>query len=126
MSRWTHITSCMSVDTCIENRKRIKKSIIDYINKAPKITGSEKDADIYITLQRGYNVSSWKQNRKHDFIEYQTCIIISIQGDLRDKDGETTKEEFINFLNYIEKEYVVRDYSINIEDEWKDECITKI
>lgn len=126
MSRWTHITSCMSVDTCIENRKRVKKSIIDYINNAPKITGSEKDADIYITLQRDYNVSSWKQNNKGEFIKYQTCIIISIQGDLRDKDGETTKEEFINFLNYIKKEYIVRDYSINIEDEFEDETITKI
>ena len=76
MSRWTHITSCMSVDTCIENRKRIKKSIIDYINKAPKITGSEKDADIYITLQRGYNVISLKRNNNNEFFHYQSCIII--------------------------------------------------
>ena len=126
MSRWTHITSCMSVDTCIENRKRIKKSIVDYINKAPKITGSEGDAEVYITLQRGYNISSWKRNKNNDFVHYQSCIIISIQGDLRDKDGETTKEEFINFLNYIKQKYIVRDYSINIEDEWKDESITKI
>lgn len=126
MSRWTHITSCMSVDTCVENRKRIKKSIIDYIDKAPKITGSEGNAEIYIALQRGYNISSWKKNKDNDFIHYQSCIIISIQGDLRDKDGETTKEEFINFLNYIKQKYIVRDYSINIEDEWKDESITKI
>ena len=126
MSRWTHITSCMSVDTCIENKKRIKKSIIDYINNAPKITGSESDAEVYVTLQRGYNISSWKQDEKDNFIQYQSCIIISIQGDLRDKDGETTKEEFINFLNYIKAKYIVRDYSINIEDEWRDESITKI
>ena len=126
MSRWTHITSCMSVDTCIENKKRIKKSIIDYINNAPKITGSESDAEVYVTLQRGYNISSWKQDKADNFIQYQSCIIISIQGDLRDKDGETTKEEFINFLNYIKAKYIVRDYSINIEDEWRDESITKI
>ena len=126
MSRWTHITSCMSVDTCIENKKHIKKSIIDYINNAPKITGSESDAEVYVTLQRGYNISSWKQDKKDNFIQYQSCIIISIQGDLRDKDGETTKEEFIDFLNYIKAKYIVRDYSINIEDEWRDESITKI
>lgn len=128
MSRWTHITSCMSVDTCIGNTKRVKKSIIDYINKAPKITGSEKDAEVYVTLQRGYNISSWKRKRDEEYapIHFQSCIIITIQGDLRDKDGETTKEEFIDFLNYIKKEYIVRDYSINIEDEWTDESITKI
>lgn len=126
MSRWTHITSCMSVDTCIENKKRVKKSIIDYIAKAPKITGSEHDAEVYVTLQRGYNISSWEQDKKGEFIKYQSCIIISIQGDLRDKDGETTKEEFIDFLNYIKAKYIVRDYSINIEDECEDESITKI
>ena len=126
MSRWTHITSCMSVDTCIENKKRVKKSIIDYIAKAPKITGSENDAEVYVTLQRGYNISSWEQDRKGEFIKYQSCIIISIQGDLRDKDGETTKEEFIDFLNYIKAKYIVRDYSINIEDECENESITKI
>lgn len=123
MSQWTHITACMSVDTCTENKKRIKKSIIEYIDKAPKITGSEADADVYINLQRGYNVSSWSRGKTQ---EYQTCIVISIQGDLRDKDGETTKDEFVEFLNYIEREYIIRDYSINIEDEWKDESITKI
>lgn len=126
MSRWTHITACLSVDTCEENRKSIKKSIVDYIDKAPKITGSEADADIYLNLQRGYNISSWKQNKYGDYIKYQSCIIISIQGDLRDKDGKTTKKEFIKFLDYIKDKYIVRDYSINIEDEWTDESITKI
>lgn len=123
MSRWTHITACLSVETYIRNKKHVKKSIIDYINKAPKITGSEEDAQIYVDLQRGYNLSSWS-NFKHQ--EYQTCITISIQGDLRDKDGETTRDEFIDFLNYIQKEYMVRDYSINIKDEYKDGSITKI
>ena len=73
---------------------------------------------VYLTIR--------KQDKKDNFIQYQSCIIISIQGDLRDKDGETTKEEFINFLNYIKAKYIVRDYSINIEDEWRDESITKI
>lgn len=125
MSQWTHITACLSVDTCQENKKRIKKSIIDYINKAPEITGSEGPANVYVNLQHGYNISSWKQ-RNGEFLRYQSCIVVSIQGDLRDKDGESTKEEFVKFLEYIKKEYIVRDYSINIEDEWKDGSITKI
>lgn len=124
MSQWTHITACLSVDTCIENKKHIKKRIIDYINKAPKITGSEEDAEVYVNLQRGYNISTWK--KFGDDAHRQSCIIISIQGDLRDKDGETTREEFVAFLNYIRKEYIIRDYSINIEDELKDESIRKI
>lgn len=100
MSQWTHITACMSVDTYMRNKKRIKKPIIEYINNAPKITGSESDADVYINLQHGYNVSGWNRGRPQ---EYQTCIVVSIQGDLRDKDGETTKEEVFERIKKLEE-----------------------
>lgn len=48
--------------------------------------------------------------------EYQTCILISIQGDLRDRLPEQTQEEFNTFLKFIEEKYYVRDYSVNIEE----------
>ena len=117
MSHWTHITACLSVDTFKENRKTIKKSIVNYINEAPKITGSEADAEIYLNLQRGYNISSWKQNKYNDFMKYQSCIVISVQGDLRDRTKEQTEKEFKEFLAFIAKEYEIRDYSFNIESE---------
>lgn len=55
MSHWTHITACLSVDTGIQD-KRIKSIVRKYINKAPKITGSERDADIFINVQKGHNI----------------------------------------------------------------------
>lgn len=153
MSRWTHITSCISIEAGIlDNKIGLKREIQKILRHAPKITGSENDADIFVNIPSGYNFfmsrdcehCKYKDTIRHITkegeeclecdapryydcsSEYQTQAVISIQGDLRDKDGETTKAEFIDFLNYIKKKYIVRDYSINIEDEWRDESITKI
>ena len=55
---------------------------------------------------------------KHDCsAEYQTCIVISIQGDLRDKTPEETKEEFEAFKEYVNTFGYIRDYAVNIKGE---------
>lgn len=142
MSCWTHITACLSVDTSIIDKKpALKRKVKEYLKDAPVITGSEADADVFVNIQTGHNFSTnrdcdhckWKDtlrdvtidgeeytecdapNRYNCWGEYQTCIVISIQGDLRDRTKEQTQKEFDAFLKYIEKEYWVRDYSINIE-----------
>ena len=109
MSRWTHITSCMSVDTCIENKKRIKKSIIDYINNAPKITGSESDAEVYVTLQRGYNISSWKQDKTAIFENGK--IISYEEGSSNLKNGTETIKRYVRFNDKGEVYKVIFDYN---------------
>lgn len=142
VSRWTHITACFSVDTFIQDPpKKLIKQVKDYLKNAPKITGSESDADIFVNIQSGHN--SWTnfdcehckyqptqklitENGKeylecdapvdHDCsAEYQSRIVISIQGDLRDREREQTKEEFKQFRKYLKSEYMIRDYSVNIE-----------
>lgn len=140
MSSWTHITSCMSVDT-YKVCKNLKKSVKSYLRDAPKITGSEGDADIFVNIQNGYNywtnydcehyryrftlrddpdddcMNICDAPDDHDCSAgYQTCVVISIQGDLRDRTKEQTQKEFDAFLKYIEDRYLIRDYSINIEE----------
>lgn len=135
MSMWTHITSCLSVDTCItnESNKNVIASVTDYLAKAPKITGSESNAEVFVNIKQGHN--HWEkidcefcEHKKDDFkcglpqgerckvLEYQSCVVITVQGDLRDRDKQTTSQEFKDFFKYIEKEYIVRDFSINIEE----------
>lgn len=142
MSRWTHITSCISVDT-FKTSLEPEKMVQDYMKNAPKITGSEGDADIFINIPSGFNVyishnckhCTWKDTLRDVVVdgeeyeecdapdgydcsaEYQTCVVISIQGDLRDKGKEETEKEFNEFLKYIEKAYSIRDYSINIKED---------
>lgn len=144
MSCWTHITACLSVETgMVEKKPTLKKKVKEYLKEAPKITGSEADADVFVNIQSDHNFWT-SRDCKHckykdtikdikvngeDWIEcdaptghdcsagYQTCIVISIQGDLRDRMYEQTKEEFDTFLEYLKKEYYIRDYSLNIEGE---------
>lgn len=112
MSCWTHITACFSVDTGIIAKKaEVLKRVKSYLKTAPKITGSESDADIFVNVQKGYDVfgSGGK---------FQTRVVISIQGDLRDRMYDQTKEEFDEFLKYIKDKYYIRDYSVNIERDY--------
>ena len=121
MSQWTHVIGAIYIDTCIES-KNIVKIINRDIEKAPKITGSEADCDIFINLLSGYNVYNScdcesceynKYNASTQFecpnANFQTCACISIVGDLRDKTGKDTKQEIINFINYLQKD---RQYEI--------------
>lgn len=144
MSRWTHITACMSVETgIVEKRAEMKKQIKKYLKKAPKITGSEGPADVFVNIPSGYDFYT-----SHDCVhckykdtlvdvlidgkeytecdapdgydcsgKYQTRIVISVQGDLRDREKEQTEQEFQEFKKYIDKLGYVRDYSVNIEGE---------
>ena len=146
MSCWTHITACLSIDTdCIANRRELMRQIKINLDNAPLITGSEQNADIFINIPSGYNCmishdcdhckygDTHKEYTRHgkayescDSPEgytcknshYQTCAVISIQGDLRDRMKSETQREFDKFLRYIKKTYYVRDYSLNIEGDY--------
>lgn len=144
MSCWTHITACLSVETGIVAKKpELKRRVKEFLKNAPEITGSEGPADVFVNIQSGYD---WYMSRDcerckyrdslRDIIEngeeyqecdspkgydcsaeYQTRVIISIQGDLRDRMKDQTEREFNDFIKYITTEYYVRDYSVNIEGE---------
>lgn len=139
---WTHITACLSVDTCWEKTKpEIRKALKEILKSAPKITGSERDAEIFVNFPSGYNCSTSCDCEHCEFGpsvvhleeggfscdgpegydcpegKFQTCIVISIQGDLRDRTKEQTQREFDEFIKYIEAYFIIRDYSMNIEGE---------
>lgn len=140
MSYWTHITSCISLDTNIEeSRTELRKQMKKHLKDAPKITGSEKNASVFINIPEGHNVyttadcdhcpykDSIKWIKRGEFEcthpddyeckegRFQTSVVISIQGDLRDRMVAQTQEEFDAFLKYLDERFYIRDYSINIE-----------
>lgn len=111
MSCWTHITACLSVETkFITKKPQLLKQVKKYLENAPKITGSETNADVFVNVQKGYNFWSDKGN-------FQTRVTISVQGDLRDRNKSQTLKEFNEFLEYVGGLGHIRDYSININHE---------
>lgn len=119
MSKWTHVTGCLYVDTYTQ-RKNIKKYVEKMLEKAPKITGSEGDLDIFVNPLSGYNVSSYKTDENGDWLHYQTCVVITMVGDLRDTEIKYKKPEILEFLKYIEKflEFDIFYHSISIYEDY--------
>lgn len=142
MSRWTHITGCLYVETYTED-KDIESYIAKILEKAPKITGSERDCDIFVNSLGGYNTSTnmdcehckYKDTIVHfdeggfqcDAEEgyecpegkYQTCVAITLVGDFRDRDLQQTTKEVEKFIRYLQSQKLDIDYqSILVRDDW--------
>lgn len=126
MSMWTNIVAAIDVDTYIED-SNIKNVVEDMLKSAPVITGSERNADVFVNVLSGHN--SWtscdckrckyKDTIKHveeggftcepedGFVcpegEYQTRVVITVIGDLRDRMKHQTHKEWNKFNNYIAK-----------------------
>lgn len=125
MSKWTHIVATLYVETFTED-KNIGDRVKRLIAAAPVITGSEANADIFVNPLSGYNTSiSCSCNECEHFIsgdawnespwceapkghtcpieEYQTVVAITIVGDLRDREINQTRQEYLDFKKYIEQ-----------------------
>lgn len=126
MSFWTHIVAAIDVDT-YKTSNTIKEDVEKMLEGAPKITGSEGPADVFVNVLSGYN--HWTscncdcceygktvryldkggfecdadKEYKCPSGEYQTRVVITVIGDLRDRMKDTTKEEWKAFKKYIEK-----------------------
>lgn len=144
MSQWTHVTGCLYIET-FKEEKDIKKYVEKLLETTPKITGSEKDCDIFVNPLSGYNTSTncdcknceygktkvyldeggFQCNANESYEcprgEYQTCVAITIIGDLRDRDGNTTRKEierFIRSLQHLDLGFFIDYCSIRVRDDW--------
>lgn len=121
MSQWVHLIGAIHIETFGELTKgKLKRKIEKIIRKAPKITGSEVNVDMYVNIEKGYDIFGY-----HNGVEekYQSRAIITLQGDLRDRTPQETKVEVNNFLKYISEQFSIRVGCIIIENEI---CTSKI
>ncbi len=107
MSYWTHITACIYLETDIESHN-IKDIVEKKLQDAPKITGSEGNADVFVTPLSGHNL--WTSEG-----EYQTSVCIAIIGDLRDRFKKETQAEYMKFRKWLLKDFEIRQSSCSIE-----------
>lgn len=125
MSFWTHIVGVMHVETYAEVDD-IKAYVEEVLKGAPRITGSEMDASVFVNIEPWHNVSTncdcgrcqYKETLKFyddgfecdapdgyrcPYGEYKTRAVITVHGDLRDRMKQRTKKEWNEFHRYIAK-----------------------
>lgn len=124
MSMWTHIIASIDVDTYIKS-KNLKKDVEKLIKNAPKITGTEGNADIFVNVLSGYSMSTScdcfrckygktvvyhseggfscdaDENYECPYGEYQTRVVITVVGDLRNREKNRTDKEWNSFYNFV-------------------------
>ena len=55
MSCWTHIVAAIDVETWIESHT-IRDDVYDLLADAPRITGTEGNAEIFVNVLSGHNL----------------------------------------------------------------------
>lgn len=134
MSIWTQIVSSIDVETYITDTK-IKEKIEKLLENAPKITGSEGNADIFVNILSGHNFwtncdcshceyyherECTKEDNNYECkeAEYQTRALISIVGSLRDKEKEKTQQEYRDFIRFLKKDcgFFIRNKTVKINE----------
>ena len=133
MSMWTHIVASLDVDTYVEVDD-IEAYVKSKLRYAPKITGSERDAAVFVNAKPGYSCSTNRDcarcfykgtgdpecgapvDYKCPEGSYQTRVVITVAGDLRDREFEETLHDWLAFKLFIEGdlEWNVRNYSCRI------------
>lgn len=116
MSQWTHIIAAIEYDT-LKMSDNLVKDMMNELNKAPRITGSEEDAQIFINQPSGYNMSVGCGGRK-GVEKYQTKVVITVVGHLRNRDKKRTTREWADFLGYVnDMPGIVRNVCYKIEED---------
>lgn len=101
MSQWVHITAVLELmgpeyNVVGKSFDKRKQQILKIIHG--KITGSEGPADVFISRYNYYNTSLWDG---HKYINGDNRYIITIKGNLRDRDVWKTKEELKNIFGEL-------------------------
>lgn len=117
MSKWTHIVGAIYLDTFRElDRNDLKEHIEGIVAKAPQITGSEENAMTFVNVLNGENTYVYADDY-NSIAGFQTCVVITVVGDLRDRDRFETIAETKAFIEYFRKNLHIMMSSFAIEDD---------
>lgn len=104
MSRWTYILASFSIETRW-NREPMEERITEFLKTAPKITGSEGNVNIAVTVFPGndYDMES---------------AVLSIVGNLRDRAKAQTYTEYLNFRFALKDEFYIDMETLDLRDDY--------
>lgn len=130
MSNWTYVSGTIKIDVMGRTQEEAEYILKTVIRHLPIVTGSETDMEIYINKSKYYeSESSYNEfgiccgveNHTKDkgWYKMNNSYILTLEGNLRDRDFEETYKEVIRFLCRLGKRVCVRDVLIRIADTYK-------
>ena len=118
MSSWTHVKGVVEVDVPGVTQAETRYVLDTVLAHLPKVTGSESDMSVYVVQESGCNcamctdefgqfsnlLAGQSGGQGHSgWLEMQSCYMIVLDGDLRDKEFDETKRELMKFLCRLAK-----------------------
>lgn len=127
MSFWTHINGVITLDVAGRTQVEMDYIIGSILDHLPKVTGSERDMEFYLTPVKGSNCSCScdeyeqdsnllpsKYGGKFGWLETQSVYLLTVHGSLRDRMFEETFKEFLNFATRLAKRCMVTDILVSV------------
>lgn len=124
MSIWSHIHGVIEVETFGRTSAEAMYFAQTVVDHLPRIDGSEGPVEFYLNLKRGHNCSSSadenmvQSNLYNEYyfktFEHQSCVLITLQGDLRDCTFVEALKMTYNALNRLSKHLIVRGCSVTV------------
>ena len=112
MSNWTRVRGLIEVDVPGNSQAQIDYILQSTIDHLPKVTGSERNMEVYTVRTSGYNsIKNFDENYNWvpEDIKTQSCYFLVLDGSLRDRHYDETFKELNKFLVRLSKRIPV-DY----------------
>lgn len=126
MSHWSHIRGTIEIDTFARSTPEALYIAEMAVRHLPRISGSERNAAWYVNLKAGHcassNVDEFNQQSNlyddphYKSFETQTLVILTLNGDLRDRDAAATLKETTKAIKRLAAKVWVKDCLIAITD----------
>lgn len=128
LSSWTYINGVIQVSPfgrCQAEKRYILDMVLSHL---PKVSGSERDMNVYVIQKEGYNLSSthdefgqWSNlgnghswYGRRDFNTQDNYLIV-VNGSLRDRIFEETLKEFNKWLCRLAKRIYVDEILVEVK-----------
>lgn len=119
MSWWTYINGIITVSPAGRTQPEKRYILETILAHLPKVTGSEKDMNIYMLQKYGHNSFS-SHNEFGIFtkgmIKIQNEYILVLNANLRDRTFNESFKELNKFLNRLAKRVNIENILISIKD----------
>ena len=130
MSSWTYINGTITVEPLGRTQAEKRYILETVLNHLPRVTGSERDMNVYIIQKNGYNHSSSCDeygdntdnlidiydchNAKRGWLRMQNQYILAVDASLRDRYFNETFREFMKWLCRLSKRVYVESVLVRI------------